>query len=76
MRDNLSRTSWGGVLEVYLFPGKVFLWIRYMFPGQGYSKTRQGARWARSPIMTAIVSFFIWGLIIIVAYDYYLQLGW
>ena len=60
-RDRLDGTHKKGlIVELYLLPGRVLLWFGYMFPGKGYSKVRQSARAARSPIMTFIGSTAFW----------------
>ena len=63
-KDRLDGTKKRGFLfELYTLPGRIVLWIMYMFPGVGYSKTRATARHARSPIMTFIYSTIIWFII-------------
>ncbi len=51
--------------EIYTAPGRVFLWVQYMFPTKGYASTRQTARHARSPIMTFFYSTGFWLLLAI-----------
>lgn len=46
--------------ELYTSPGRLILWLQYMFPIGGYSKTRSSARHARSPIMTFLYSTAFW----------------
>ncbi len=46
--------------EIYTIPGRIFLWLQYMFPKKGYAGVRQTARHARSPIMTFIYSTIFW----------------
>jgi hypothetical protein len=41
-------------------PGRLLLWVKYMFPQKGYAITRQTARHARSPIMTFLYSTDVW----------------
>jgi len=70
MELNLSRDRLDGsdkkhlVVEVILLPGRILLWLSYMFPGKGYGKVRQTARHARSPIMTIAYSIMFWVFII------------
>ncbi len=60
-RDNLSGIEkQSRLFNWFIFPGKALLWVLYMFPGNGYSNTRQSARWARSPLITVIVSCLFW----------------
>lgn len=55
-RDRLDGSRRKTILvEVFLAPGRVILWLTYMFPGKGYGNVRKSARHARSPLMT----FFI-----------------
>lgn len=51
-------------VEFFLLPGRLILWINYMFPNSGYSKTRGSARHARSPIMTFLYSVAAWVVLI------------
>lgn len=60
-RDRLDGTKKSNiVVELYLFPGRLILWLHYMFPSKGYSKVRQSSRHARSPIMTFLYSSIFW----------------
>lgn len=59
------------LIEFFLIPGRVILWINYMMPGKGYSAVRQSARNARSPIMTLIYSIGFWVLL-----GYAIYAGW
>lgn len=60
-RDRLDGTKRKNFLfELYLLPGRLVLWIGYMFPSKGYSRTRGSARHARSPIMTFLYATGIW----------------
>ena len=62
--DRLDGSKRGGcLLEFYLLPGRILLWIGYMFPGKGYGNVRRSARHARSPIMTFIYSTCVWGFL-------------
>ncbi len=61
VRDNLSGIEKRSRLfNWFIFPGKALLWIFYMFPSGGYANTRQSSRWARSPLVTAIISSLFW----------------
>jgi formate-dependent nitrite reductase cytochrome c552 subunit len=60
-RDRLDASEKKHLLiEALLLPGRVILWLGYMFPSKGYSKVRQSSRHARSPIMTALYSAAFW----------------
>ena len=59
------------LIEFFLVPGRVILWINYMMPGKGYSAVRQSARNARSPIMTFIYSIGFWAIL-----GYSIHAGW
>jgi len=55
------------VVELILLPGRLILWLGYMFPGNGYGKVRQSSRHARSPIMTLIYALIFWfGLVYLI----------
>ena len=68
--DGDSRKNF--LLEFFLFPGRVTLWLNYMFPKKGYTSARTTARHARSPIMTFIYSIMFWALIGYIGYMYYI----
>ena len=73
-RDRLDGTKKGNLLwEIYTAPGRLLLWIGYMFPGKGYSSARQSARHARSPLMTFIRSTVFWGVLVWAAG---IKMGW
>ncbi len=60
-KDRLDGSEKGNVLfELYTIPGRIILWLGYMFPGKGYSKVRMSARHARSPIMSFGYSTVFW----------------
>ena len=60
-RDRLDGTKRKNILfEFYLLPGRILLWMNYMFPSKGYNKTRESARHARSPIMTFFYATILW----------------
>ncbi len=63
-RDNLSGKKSEGLLKIIEIPGKVVLWLFYMFPIGGYEGTRMSSRWARSPIMTVVVGAIFWVLVL------------
>ncbi len=70
-KDRLDRTkNLNPLLELYMFPGRILLWLGYMFPKKGYANVRQSARLARSPIMTFIASTFIWYFIYLTYSEY------
>ena len=61
-KDRLDGSKKSNILvELYLFPGRLILWLQYMFPSKGYAKVRQSSRHARSPIMTFVYSSIFWG---------------
>jgi len=65
-RDRLDGTDSGSPLkELFLAPGRIALWIYYMFPGNSYRSVRMTARHARSPLMTFFYSLIFWGLLAI-----------
>jgi hypothetical protein len=60
-RDRLDGSEKKNVLfELYTIPGRIILWLGYMFPGKNYSKVRMSARHARSPIMSFVYSTVFW----------------
>lgn len=59
------------LIELFLIPGRVILWINFMMPGKGYSAVRQSSRNARSPIMTFLYSTGFW---IFLGFSFYA--GW
>lgn len=62
-KDRLDGTKKGPFLwELYNAPGRLILWLGYMFPAKGYANVRKGARHARSPWMTFFTAtgFWIW----------------
>mgnify|MGYP006101939475 FL=1 len=61
------------LVELFLLPGRVILWLGYMFPEKGYKAIRQSARHARSPIMTYLWSTAFWGLLVASVYTGQLQ---
>ena len=64
-RDRLDGSKKSNIIvELYLFPGRLILWLQYMFPSKGYAKVRQSSRHARSPIMTFLYSSIFWGVLI------------
>lgn len=48
------------ITEIYLIPGRVWLWLNYMNPKGGYAAVRASTRHARSPVMTWIYSGMFW----------------
>jgi hypothetical protein len=64
-RDRLDGADRKGLsVEIFLAPGRVILWLQYMFPSKKYADIRRSSRHARSPIMTAIYSAIFWVSII------------
>ncbi len=62
------------LLEIFLIPGRVILWINYMMPGKGYAAVRQSSRNARSPIMTLLYSIGFWGFLVFAFYAGWVEL--
>ena len=64
-RDRLDGSRKKSILvEVFLAPGRMILWLTYMSPGKGYGNVRKSARHARSPLMTFFYSLGFYGLLI------------
>ena len=64
--DGTARKNW--LIEFFLIPGRVILWVNYMLPGKGYAAVRQTSRNARSPVMTFLYSVGFWALLIYAFY--------
>ena len=63
-RDRLDGTEkQSKYLELFLAPGRFFLWVQYMFPGKSYRDIRMSSRHARSPIMTYLYSLLFWAFL-------------
>ena len=68
-KDRLDGTKKRGFLwELYTAPGRLILWFNYMNPPKGYSKARQAARHARSPIMTFLYATGFWAALALFVY--------
>jgi len=63
------------LLEFFLSPGRIILWLQYMMPGKGYSAVRQSSRNARSPIMTLLYSLGFWVALGFSIYEGWLQIA-
>lgn len=60
-RDRLDGTSGKSIAkEVFLAPGRVILWLQYMFPQNGIRGVALSARHAKSPLMTWFYSIAFW----------------
>lgn len=60
-RDRLDGTNKGKIVkEIYLAPGRVILWLKYMFPAKGMQNITKSARHARSPLMTWFYATGFW----------------
>ena len=71
-RDRLDGTSSSGALyEIFVFPGRVLLWIQYMNPKGGMAGVAKSKRQASSPIMTFIYALGFWALVGFLAYMHY-----
>lgn len=61
MRDRLDGSSKRNLFfEVFTFPGRLVLWLLYMFPKGKYAAVRMTSRHARSPLMTIFYSLLFW----------------
>jgi len=60
--DNISETSASGPKLVFLAPGMVIQWWKFMFVGdlKTYGGVRQQTRLARSELMTWVYSIIFW----------------
>lgn len=56
--DGTEKKSWKK--ELFLAPGRLILWIQYMFPQNGMRGIAMSARHAKSPIMTWLYSGLFW----------------
>lgn len=60
-RDRLDGTNGKSVVkEIFLAPGRVILWLQYMFPQNGIRGVALSARHAKSPLMTWFYSIAFW----------------
>lgn len=55
-RDHLDGYSFRSPYNHVVLPGRVLLWIQYMFPSKGFLTITKSARHARSPIMVILYS--------------------
>jgi hypothetical protein len=64
--DNISETSASGLKLVFLAPGMVIQWWKFMFVGdqKTYGGVRQQTRLARSELMTWVYSSVFWLLVL------------
>lgn len=69
--DGSDKKSW--IKEIYMLPGRIILWINYMFPSKGMQNITKSARHAKSPIMTFLYSTGFWLFASLVAYAYILE---
>ena len=60
--DNISGAKGGGLIWLFLLPGKIGQWTMYMGVGslKSYGKIRAQTRLARSTIMTWLYSIISW----------------
>ena len=56
--DGSEKKNWKK--EVFLAPGRVILWLQYMFPQNGIRGVALSSRHARSPLMTWFYSILFW----------------
>ena len=52
-----------------MLPGRLILWVNYMFPKKGFTEVVKSSRHARSPIMTFIVSTVFWLIAFVVVVE-------
>ena len=64
--DNLDGQSHNLFWSIYVFPGKVILWFRYISAPKG--KVFGTARQARSPIISFFVATLFWALSFLFTY--------
>ena len=66
--DNISETSASGLKLVFLAPGMVIQWWKFMFVGdqKTYGGVRQQTRLARSELMTWVYSSVFWFVVLAV----------
>ena len=66
--DNISQTSASGLRLVFLAPGMVIQWWKFMFVGdqKTYGGVRQQTRLARSELMTWVYSAVFWFVVLAV----------
>jgi hypothetical protein len=71
-KDRLDGTVGNGMLyELFVFPGRVLLWLQYMNPKGGMAGVAASKRRANSPIMTFIYALGFWALTGFIAYMHY-----
>lgn len=71
-KDRLDGTVGNGMLyELFVFPGRVLLWLQYMNPKGGMAGVAASKRRANSPIMTFIYALGFWALTGFLAYMHY-----
>lgn len=71
-RDHLDGYTFPSPYNYLVLPGRVILWLHYMFPIKGWGNIAKSARHARSPIMVVLYSagfylFLAWMLVALVA---------
>jgi hypothetical protein len=69
--DILDRQTYGPLMTLYMLPGRIWLWLRYITAAKG--KVFKTARRARSPIYTFFVSTIIWSLLGFCTYSIYVN---
>ena len=63
-KTRLDGSSKGGLLyETFTFPGRSYLWVKYMWPGSGFDSVSGSARQAGSHAVTVIYSLIFWAAV-------------
>ena len=64
--DVLDRQSYNLFTTLFMLPGRIILWFRYIGAPKGrvFATSRQ----ARSPVVTWFISLLFWALVIFVTY--------
>ena len=69
--DVLDRQSYGAFMTLYMIPGRIWLWFRYILAPRG--SVFKTARRARSPVYTFFVSTVFWILTGLFVYNGYIN---
>jgi len=63
-----GSTKGGFIYETFTFPGRSYLWVKYMWPGSGFDAVSGSARQASSHAVTIIYSLVFWAVVSGAAY--------
>lgn len=67
-RDNIAGVSPRSLPhKIYVFPGQVWQWFRYMGADGKYADVQSQTRTSRSPLMTYVVATCFWFTLVVVA---------